>query len=159
MSRDWEGPVKDLLLTVANPTVREVMRTGDVGGLVFSSSVQGDPTWKTDALVEVIRSHEYVAVILINTKADDYSNLLCHVDVARHWKLHDYTVETLTLNLDAGANITAANLAAMREAKAGALQPAQGIDVSLGGGQVVFKNVALSADSPMRLFLIPYQLE
>ena len=29
-----------------------------------------------EALVEVVRSAEYVAVLLLNTKADDYSNLL-----------------------------------------------------------------------------------
>ncbi len=95
---DWNGSVQSLLLSyvavvhilrcfqraawhaprvlssracdsVANPTVREVVRSGDIGGFAFQSSDVGDPIASISSLTEVIRNHEWIMIVVVNTDA------------------------------------------------------------------------------------------
>jgi hypothetical protein len=54
---------------VANPTVREVVRSGDIGGFAFQSSDVGDPIASISSLTEVIRNHEWIMIVVVNTDA------------------------------------------------------------------------------------------
>jgi hypothetical protein len=55
--------------SVANPTVREVVRSGDIGGFAFQSSDAGDPIASISSLTEVIRNHEWIMIVVVNTDA------------------------------------------------------------------------------------------
>eukprot|EP00041_Stephanoeca_diplocostata_P025737 m.681109 g.681109 ORF g.681109 m.681109 type:complete len:90 (-) comp22811_c2_seq5:994-1263(-) len=59
-----------------------------------------------DVAVEVIRSPEQMVVVVMNTDASGYSNLLCHIDVDRHWDFHSNTVDTLSLQLASAPDVS-----------------------------------------------------
>ena len=126
-SSDWQGIVKSVLLSVANPVVREVrtstaegvlsasrksarvqrlfpflsttghemaaceasrwcslplplcskvVRTGDIQAFDFKTSDTYSSAWVSESIVQVIRNHEYILVVALNTKVDGYSNLI-----------------------------------------------------------------------------------
>ncbi len=51
---------------IANPTVREVLRSGDIQSFAFSSSDHGDPIASISSLTEVIRNHEYILIVVVS---------------------------------------------------------------------------------------------
>ena len=91
-------------------------------------------------------------VVVVNTNAKGYSNLLCHTEIlGRHWTFSAQTVKQLTLHTDsAGERLSLGNWA---EAVQGSMQPLQGsVKVSSSGADVVLSNIVLSADIPVRFF-------
>ena len=54
---------------IANPTVRQVIRTGDIDGLSFLSSDGGVASGSPKSITQVIRNHEYILIVVVNTDA------------------------------------------------------------------------------------------
>jgi hypothetical protein len=154
--KDWDGPIKDLLLSIANPTVRHVLRTGDVESLPLKWSDSGNPIESINSLVEVIRNDQYIMVVLVNTKGDGYNYLLCHVGLSQHWTLHPHSIEKIEISL--GSEVGSVDLGNIQEASKGVLSKAQGLKSSLSGSSVLLEQVSLSSAAPVRILLIPYKL-
>jgi hypothetical protein len=126
--------------------VGDVIREGDIGGMRFTSSA-GDA-----ALVEVIRSPEALLLVVVNTNATGYSNLICHTEVlARHWTFSETNVDSIALSLDSAPDVAA--LSNWREAKGGKLVPLSDVQVDASGGDVTLSHLAMSADVPVRFLL------
>lgn len=155
---DWDGVVKSLLLSIASPIVREVLRSGDIQSFAFTSSDHGDPIASISSLTEVIRNHEYILIVVVSTDASGYSNLLCHVYVSDHWNFVDHTVSAITIAVSSDAVVTQDNVAALSEIVAGSPVAPNTVEAVLSGSTLTLSNVTLSADNPVRLFLLPYTL-
>jgi len=142
--------IGDVVRSVA--AVGNIIREGDIGGMVAavssSSGSQDSPT----AVVEVIRSPDQVLIVLLNTNAAGYSNLVCHTGLLdRHWTFHDTTVDKVTLSLNSAPGVT--TLSNWREAVGGSIQPLSDVSVSSSTGEVQLKGIDLTADIPVRLLL------
>ena len=146
-------------MNIANPTVREVLRTGDVDGLPLVSSDTGNPYFSISSLSTVIRSQSYLLFVLLNTDASGYNNLLCHVFVSDHWKFKDHTIASLQATLTPDVQVTAADVSAAREVVNGELVPLVDVNPELSGTTLTFTNVALTGANPLRLVLIPYTVK
>jgi hypothetical protein len=125
--------------------VRDELRVGDVGGARFTTS----STLNKQVMVETILSPTRLVVPIVNTDASGYSNLLCHTGLSRHWSFQKHTIEHLTISLPPGA----AGLANWHEARAGALQPLEGVDVSASSGAVALSGIALDDEQPLRILV------
>lgn len=79
-----------------------VLRQGDIGGMAFAVSALSQ-----EVLVEVIRSPEQVLVVIVNTAASGYSNMLCHVAVDKHWTFQKTVLTSLTLDLESAPGVAA----------------------------------------------------
>jgi len=160
-SSAWNGVIQSVLLSIASPRVRHVIRTGDVAGMELHSSDPGSEIHNSSSVTEVIRNDDSVLVVVINTDAGGYSGLLCHVGVDDHWTVNDHTVQTISLGLTEDTVVTAADVASMQEVVGGEFMPPQsGASATLSDedAQVVLTNVALSAKTPVRMFMFNYTL-
>ena len=142
------GDIGDVVKSIV--AVGDVVREGDIAGMTFETSSESKLNDKV--MVEVIRSPEKVLVVVVNTNAKGYSNLLCHTQILdRHWTFSPQTVKQLTLHTDsAGQKLSLGNWA---EAVKGKVVPLQGsVKVSSSGADVVLSNIELSDDIPVRFF-------
>lgn len=156
---DWEGLLRDVFLSIAHPIVREVLRTGDIESLRCTSSDPGDPIKAIASLFEPIRNHEWILFVVVNTNANGYSNLLCHVDAKKHWVIQDHTIVALTFDLSApDISLTSIQLDNLQEVVGGKLLPRpQQLDPVLNGSTLTLRNVGLTGAAPVRFFLLPYK--
>ena len=130
--------------------VGSVIREGDIGGMSFKTDTAIGDGGKV--LVEVIRSATQLLVVLVNTNADGYSNLLCHTVVLdRHWTFKRTTVKSVSLDMASAPDL--GKVSNWREAKDGALTPLSGVRVDATGGEVKLSDIQLAADVPVR-FLV-----
>jgi hypothetical protein len=61
---------------------------------------------RAPALTDVIRNHEYILVVAVNTDADGYNNLLCHVGISDHWHFNDHTIAQMNVTVTPDAVVT-----------------------------------------------------
>ena len=71
--------------------ISETVRVGDIEGLRFNVSSR----LNQEVMVETILSHTQLLVVVINIDATGYSNLLCHVDVEKHWNFRKHTLQRM----------------------------------------------------------------
>eukprot|EP00041_Stephanoeca_diplocostata_P025736 m.681277 g.681277 ORF g.681277 m.681277 type:complete len:652 (-) comp22811_c2_seq15:341-2296(-) len=138
----FDAAGKDELAVVAGTlkTVRalgELLRIGDIGGMGWTL---GDTVH--DVAVEVIRSPEQMVVVVMNTDASGYSNLLCHIDVDRHWDFHSNTVDTLSLQLASAPDVS--SVGNWTEVVDGSTVPLRDATVTSANGVVTVHNIKLS---------------
>eukprot|EP00051_Salpingoeca_urceolata_P015270 m.197170 g.197170 ORF g.197170 m.197170 type:complete len:630 (+) comp18343_c0_seq3:60-1949(+) len=157
LRKDWDGSIKDVFLSMVNPTVRQVLRTGDTDALPLISSDTGDPIGKIDSLSTVIRNHEYILLVAVNTDASGYNNLLCHIDLTRHWKFSDHTIKSLRVSATADASFVGILPSHLLEAKHGGLEPATNVNLAVTNDTLEFSDLKFDADLPLRLFVLPYK--
>lgn len=75
-------------------TLGETFRTGDIQGLKFKTSA----SLNKEVMIEVIRSPDKVVVVVINTNAKGYSNLICHTAIVdRHWTFSKLKIDSIQL--------------------------------------------------------------
>jgi hypothetical protein len=154
--KDWDGPIKDLLLSVANPTVRHVLRTGDVESLPLRWSDSGNPIQSIRSLVEVIRNDNYIMVLLVNTNGSGYNYVLCHIGLSKHWNIRPHTVGKVEIDLGSDVDVSSIDSQNVQEASKGNIVKAGNLKASLQGNTFVLEQVELSDSSPVRILLIPY---
>ena len=76
------------------------------------------------------------------------SNLLCHVDLSRHWKFEKHTVRALTLHLDGAPQVR--GLSNWREVVGGKIVPLAGVAVSRSGADVALSGIKLDDQMVVR---------
>ena len=143
---DIAGVVKSIAV------LGDIVREGDIAGMTFETSSESKLNDKV--MVEVIRSPEKVLVVVINTNAKGYSNLLCHTQIlGRHWTFSSQTIQKLTLHTDSVGE-KKLSLGNWQEAVEGSVGPLQGkIQVSSSGADLVLSNIELSEQIPVRFFI------
>jgi hypothetical protein len=156
--KDWDGPIKDLLLSVANPTVRHILRTGDVESLPFRWSDSGNPIQSISSLVEVIRNDNYIMVVLVNTNGGGYNYVLCHVGLASHWNISPHVIGRVEIDLGSDVDVSSIDPQNVQEVYKGFIFKAGFLKSSLQGNSLVLEQVELSDSVPVRILLIPYRI-
>jgi hypothetical protein len=161
---DWDGPIKNMLLSIANPTVRNILRTGDIQGLKLSTSegsnfdAEGFVT-PGPSIMEIIRNDKYIMVVFINSNASGFNYLLCHVNTRTHWNFSPHTVQRAEIDLGSDVNAGSINVASLSEVVGGKIVPVSSdVSRSLSGNQLILQNIELQSAFPVRIFLIPYTL-
>jgi hypothetical protein len=140
------GPLESAIQSIRN--VADIVREGDIQGVPFSVSSE----LNKEVMAETILSPEKLLVVVINTNADGYSNLLCHTLVdGRHWKFNATTVETMTLDLDSSPGI--GSVSNWQESTKDGLVPLSSVDVSGSSGSVTLSNIAFDDKNVVRLFV------
>jgi hypothetical protein len=91
--------------------VSEALRTGDIGGVQVSTSAAQDKI-----MFEAVLSPQpaMLVVVISNSDASGYSNLLCHADLEKHWAFEKQTIDKVTIHL--GSTPQIANITNWREA-------------------------------------------
>lgn len=125
-------------------TVREALRVGDIAAVGITASSQ-------DVLVETVLTPSTLVLVVLNVKASGYSNLLCHVDVGKHWSFSAQTVGSLSLNLGTAPQM--ANVTNWREAVGDKLVPLGRASVAGTAGTITFTNVELDDVQVARYFV------
>ena len=110
------------------------------GGRDVGAGMEGSRILK-QVMVETILSPTQLLVAVINTNANGYNNLLCHVGTSKHWNFERHTINTLTLNFDATPQLQ--NVTNWREAIDGQLQPLAGVQIDGTANGVTLSNIAL----------------
>ena len=125
-------------------TVRETIRLGDIDALAFTVS----STLNKQVMVETIVAPPatggapgQLLLAIVNTDASGYSNLLCHVDLSRHWKFKKHTIDTLALHTSSMPQI--ASISNWREAIGDKIVPLTDVAVNATGADVVLSQIAL----------------
>lgn len=129
--------------------VSDVLTTGSVTGLSYELSEPNNAA----VMVGVVRNPEKIAVIVTNTDAYGYSNLVCHVDLDRHWNFRPHTLESLTLQLASAVGVN--TLTNWQEVVDGVVGPVRsGISISndTEHREVILSNVELDSEFPLRIF-------
>jgi len=153
---DWNGVVKDTLLSIAVELVRDTLRLGDVQSAIIHNSDGGDPLTDAPSLVEVVRSDTHILIVAVNTKASGYNSLLCHVDLDKHWKLHDHVVEQITLAFGPDVDTGSLDPSQLVEVTKGEIQSATGVNATIHQGRLVLQQLKLSGAQPVRFLVLPY---
>jgi hypothetical protein len=156
--QDWDGPIRSVFKSITNPTIRHILRTGDIQSLPIKSSDTGNPIDSVSSIVEVIRNEKHIMIVILNTNASGYSYLLCHIGASKHWEINDHTISKVEISLGADIDASSLNLANFDQVVSGNLSPVSNLNSSLSGNTLVLENVQLSGDFPVRILLIPYQL-
>lgn len=141
--------IKDISSVIRSMgAVGKTIREGDVGGMAFSTSAK----LNKQVLIEVVRSPEQLLLVLVNTHATGYSNLLCHTGITdRHWTFHPLNVDSVTLSLASAPGVT--SLGNWREAVDGKLIPLDTVTVKAESGSVKLSSIEMSDNIPVRFFL------
>lgn len=157
----WNGAVGSAVRSIANAQVRHVLRTGDIDSLPLLTS-DPDANYEAASLAQVIRNDNSILIVVVNFNAHGYSNLLCHVHVGEHWTFEAHTLAQLVLSLTPDVALESVDPMLLVEIINGtAVAPAEGsLVVSLDAAEraLTLADVQLTADSPLRLFMIPYAL-
>ena len=124
--------------TVSHTRKRASERASD--GTEVGAGMEGSRILK-QVMVETILSPTQLLVAVINTNANGYNNLLCHVGTSKHWNFERHTINTLTLNFDATPQLQ--NVTNWREAIDGQLQPLAGVQIDGTANGVTLSNIAL----------------
>ena len=103
--------------------ISETVRVGDIEGLGFNVSSR----LNEEVMVETILSPTQLLVVVINIDAKGYSNLLCHVDVDRHWTFRRHTLRSLTLDLTSAPQVR--GLSNWREVVGGQMRQPSGVHI------------------------------
>merc|ERR1712216_934792 len=113
-----------------------VIREGDVQALgITTSSKLND-----EVMIEVIRSPEKLLLVVINTKAHGYSNLLCHTGIVnRHWTFESQTIQDIVLDTSTAPDVTA--LSNWQEVVDGSISPIGDVKVDTDGHKVTLSKV------------------
>eukprot|EP00039_Didymoeca_costata_P008751 m.115839 g.115839 ORF g.115839 m.115839 type:complete len:215 (-) comp14216_c0_seq2:133-777(-) len=160
-SKDWNGIVQGALLSVTNPLVLEIIRTGDINSFNFSTSdgqkSEETPTYNTKSLVQVIRNDTFILVAVVNSAGHGYNNLLCHVYVTDHWQLPKVSVD-VAIEVSDDAFVTNGNVTGMVEIADGSTKKPDGVQVAFDGATISLKGVETDETRPLRLFAIRYSL-
>jgi len=143
-----EHKAKDIGDMISNiKLVAETIRTGDIQGMAFKASA----TLNKMVMVETIRSPDSLLVIVVNTDASGYSNLLCHTLISKHWTFNKQVLKSITLDLTSSVGVR--DLTNWQEAKNGALVNVSDVAIQSEGGEVMLSDIALSDSMPARFFL------
>ena len=81
----------------------EVIRQGDIEAVGFELSAES--RLNEEVMVETILSPSKLLLVVVNTKAHGYSNLLCHVGLDKHWVFEKHTISSLVLHMDSAPQI------------------------------------------------------
>ena len=139
-----EAPTLVAQTVSAIRTVRETVRLGDIGALGFSVSSVLNKQVMVETIVAPPPSDGapgQLLLAIVNTDATGYSNLLCHVDLSRHWKFKKHTIDTLTLHTASMPQVAA--VSNWREAVGDKIVPLAGVAVNATGADVVLSRIAL----------------
>ena len=91
-------PIKQILNSIQG--VKEHLRIGSIGGAKITSS--GEPI-----MYEAIRTPNKLVLVVLNTKAHGYSNLICHIYIAgKHWNFDEQKVGKLELEIPDGMTLS-----------------------------------------------------
>eukprot|EP01022_Parablepharisma_sp_SALTPOND_P005076 TRINITY_DN121611_c0_g1_i1.p1 TRINITY_DN121611_c0_g1~~TRINITY_DN121611_c0_g1_i1.p1 ORF type:complete len:668 (+),score=15.71 TRINITY_DN121611_c0_g1_i1:91-2004(+) len=152
--KDWDGILRNVFLNIV--ALGEIIRTGDVQGLVVKSTDKGDPFYSIRSITEVIRNHQWIAIVVVNMHAGGYSSLLCEVGMSKHWKFKDHVVQKVEITFT--PDVMVDPKVEMVELMYGKHEKLQNVVYKVEEGKIVLENVKLLADLPVRFFLLPYKL-
>ncbi len=128
--------------------VSEIVLAGDIMGVPLSS----DALSKKKILAETIVTPEKLLLVVVNTVASSYNNLICHTGlVGRHWSFSKHKVDSLTLDVTAAPGI--AKFTNWQEATKDGLVPLSDVDVQGEAGHVKLSQIALDKTENVRLFV------
>ena len=127
--------------------VGDVVREGDIQGMKFTT----DSKLNDEVMVEVVRSPEKLLVVIVNTNAKGYSNLLCHTGIDKHWTFSTHTIKTITLDASSAPDV--GKLGNWQEVVNGDIVSLSGVDVSGTSGKIKLSNIDLDNNMPVR-FLV-----
>jgi len=95
-------------------------------------------------------------VVVVNTKASGYNNLLCHTAIlSRHWTFSKNTVESVSLDTSSSPGI--GKLTNWQEATDKGLVPLADASVSGETGEVKLSNIKLDNTVTFRLLVADVQ--
>jgi len=128
--------------------VSEILRTGDVGGVKFATSSK----LNLEIQMETFLTPEKLLVIVLNTNAEGYSNLLCHTGISKHWTFKDHKVSTTTLDLTSAPGV--ASVGNWQEIVNGVAGPVSDVGISGATGTVTLTDIHLKEKSPIARFFV-----
>ena len=141
-------------------TVAETIRLGDIGAVGFTVSSQLNEQVMVETILRPATGPSSAAQLLVavvNTDASGYSNLLCHVDVNKHWTFKKHTIARLALHLGSAPQL--AGLSNWREAVGDKLVPLTGATVTTNGTDVVLSQIALDDQLVARWLVADAELQ
>jgi hypothetical protein len=134
--------------------VSETIRVGDIEGLRFNVSSR----LNEEVMVETILSPTQLLVVVINIDAKGYSNLLCHVDVEKHWNFRKHTLQSLTLDLTGTPQVR--GLSNWREVVDGQMKQPSAVRIgSHSTGTISFERMELDDQLVARFFVADVAFE
>merc|ERR1712232_187146 len=140
------GVLKNTLKSIRH--VSDILREGDIMGVPLSSSALD----KKKILAEAIVTPEKLLLVVVNTVASGYNNLVCHTGlVGRHWSFKNFKVDSLTLDVASAPGID--GLTNWRESTKDGLVSLSDVDVRGETGQVELSQIALDKTENVRLFV------
>ena len=141
---DWQATVVSTLKPIK--TLSEDFRVGDIEGATFSKD--DDPMKST---VAIVRSLDKLIVVVINTNADGYNDVLCYSNLETHWQFKPHTIQTLEITLP--LELVNANTL-LEVTEQGIVQPI-GVKASFVNGQAILQRIALGVGpTVVRFFVI-----
>jgi len=133
-------PIKQILNSIQG--VKEHIRIGSIGGAKIKSS--GEPI-----MYEAIRTPNKLVLVVLNTKAHGYSNLICHIYIAgKHWNFEGQKVEKLELEIPDG--MTLSNFT--EQIGSDTVTKPDGVQVEINGNSVKLKDMELDSKNVARIF-------
>jgi hypothetical protein len=136
-------------------TLSEFLRVGDVDGLTTSIPDQ----LKSKVMLQTILAPRHLIVVLINTNAKGYSNLLCHTGISKHWGFDALQIPLITLNTSSARLVTGIGNWSEARGVDGLVPLSQADkDVVVTGGEgpramITIANVKLEKTIPVRFFV------
>lgn len=102
-------------------------------------------------MAETILSPDKLLVVVINTNAKGYSNMLCHIGASKHWSFKSHTIESFSLDVSAAPGV--AKLTNWQEATEEGLVPLSDVSIEGEAGKVMLPNIKLDIEITPRFFL------
>lgn len=127
----------------------EVIRQGDINAVGFALSAESK--LNEDVMVETILSPSKLLVVIVNTVAGGYSNLLCHVDLDQHWVFEKHTVSSLVLHMDTAPQL--ASVTNWTEVIGRKRTTPSGVHIQTKGATVHFSQLELDDQLVARFFV------
>ena len=133
-------PIQQILNGIQG--VKEHLRIGSIGGAKITSS--GEPI-----MYEAIRTPNKLVLVVLNTKAHGYSNLICHIYIAgKHWNFEGQKVGKLELEIPNG--MTLSNFT--EQVGSDTVTKPDGVNVQMSGNRVKLENMELDSKNVARIF-------
>ena len=121
--------------------MKEHLRIGSIGGAKITSS--GEPI-----MYEAIRTPNKLVLVVLNTKAHGYSNLICHIYIAgKHWDFEGQKVGKLELEIPNG--MTLSNFT--EQVGSDTVTKPEGVKVQMNGNRVKLENMELDSKNVARI--------
>lgn len=139
------APLKSAIHSIRN--VANIIREGDILGVPFSVSSK----LNKEVMAETILSPDKLLVVVVNTNADGYNNMLCHTFTSKHWSFKEHTLKTMTLDLASSPGI--GSVANWQEATKDGLVPLSDVGISGDSDSVTLSDIVLDAKLVVRFFV------